>query len=234
MPKFSADMVTDTHIGKNVPDHIAFPALLRRLLANSKRTESGCLEWTGWRNAVGYGMTCFRGRSRPTHRLMHMVAKGPIPDGLQVLHSCDNPPCMEPDHISPGTGEENMNQAVERGRHAKVQNTHCPQGHLYAIEGTVGRTTGWRTCKTCIRIKYRLKAGWPLALALSEPPRGGSSPIHGSKWREAKVRKGRKVQTHCKHGHLLSGDNLYLRPDGHRQCKACHHEAVKRFKPKAR
>ena len=129
MPGLGKMILTDTHIGKDVPDELAFPALLKRLLANSRRTESGCLEWTGWRGATGYGFTSFRGRQRPTHRLMYMVTKGPIPEGLQILHSCDNPPCMEPDHISPGTGQKNMRESVERGRHHEAV-------RLTAIAGT--------------------------------------------------------------------------------------------------
>ncbi|MFB9187253.1 HNH endonuclease signature motif containing protein [Dactylosporangium sucinum] len=51
------------------------------------------------------------------HRVAWEVANGqPIPDGLQVLHSCDNPPCCNPAHLSIGTQAENMQQMVARGR----------------------------------------------------------------------------------------------------------------------
>lgn len=50
------------------------------------------------------------------HRLSHIVFNGPIVDGLWVLHSCDNPPCCNPKHLSLGTPLENARQAKERGR----------------------------------------------------------------------------------------------------------------------
>lgn len=53
---------------------------------------------------------------RTVHRVAYELAVGPIPDGLCVLHSCDNPPCCNPAHLSLGTHTENMKHKMDRGR----------------------------------------------------------------------------------------------------------------------
>lgn len=78
----------------------------------------GCWEWQGYRNRRGYGQTSYEGRMMPTHRLSWELAYGPIPDGLLVRHSCDNPPCVRVDHLSLGTSADNKHDSVSRGRHA--------------------------------------------------------------------------------------------------------------------
>lgn len=84
---------------------------------------SGCWEWQGYRRKPwGYG-EIGRGRTGEgnikTHRAAWEVTHGPIPDGLSVLHSCDNPPCCNPSHLHLGTPADNVRDAVERGRVAR-------------------------------------------------------------------------------------------------------------------
>jgi hypothetical protein len=80
--------------------------------------ESGCLEWTANRNNKGYGMfsvSSFVGK-RLAHRLSYEDAFGRIPPGRFVLHSCDNPKCVNPTHLRLGDAKENVADMDQRGR----------------------------------------------------------------------------------------------------------------------
>ncbi len=73
---------------------------------------NGCWVWTGARSH-GYGTLGARGKA---HRHSYELANGPIPAGLDILHSCDNPPCVNPAHLRAGTAKDNARDAKERGR----------------------------------------------------------------------------------------------------------------------
>ena len=75
-------------------------------------TETGCWEWTGQRDQDGYG----RASRTQAHRLMWRVVHGTAPGRLLVRHKCDNPPCVNPDHLELGTQQDNMDDCVRRGR----------------------------------------------------------------------------------------------------------------------
>jgi len=88
---------------------------LARLLSHT--TPFGeCLEWQGATDRHGYGRV-----SRVTygeslaHRAVYRHAIGPVPEGLGLLHECDNPRCVNPKHLTPGTQLENMNDAKLKG-----------------------------------------------------------------------------------------------------------------------
>lgn len=84
---------------------------------------TGCWVYIGARNAKGYGRVELpmkrgvRGRRVRAHRLAWLRARGAIPAGMFVLHSCDNPPCINPDHLFLGTNSDNMTDMVRKGRH---------------------------------------------------------------------------------------------------------------------
>ena len=85
--------------------------------------DRGCWEWKGRRDQYGYPMIKYAAKQVRVHRAMWEIANGKkIPQGHYALHSCDNPPCMNPDHISTGTQQENMDDMVSKGRQAKAPN----------------------------------------------------------------------------------------------------------------
>lgn len=78
-----------------------------------------CWVWTGCRNHRGYGQFYFRGRARVSHRVAWILNFGEIPEGMSICHHCDNPPCVNPDHLFLGTMADNMSDKMTKGRLAK-------------------------------------------------------------------------------------------------------------------
>ncbi len=79
----------------------------------------GCWLWSGGRNENGYGIIGLGRRSQgvgKTHRVAWELYNGPIPDGMCVLHKCDNPPCCNPAHLRLGTLKDNARDTVSKGR----------------------------------------------------------------------------------------------------------------------
>ena len=79
---------------------------------------NGCWTWTAGCTRKGYGVFKLDGATEMAHRTSWMFEHGPIPDGLFVLHHCDNPPCVNPDHLRLGTHADNMRDRNEKGRAA--------------------------------------------------------------------------------------------------------------------
>lgn len=79
--------------------------------------ESGCVEWTACRDKKGYGRMSPQADGEVlAHRVSYLVCVGPIPDGLNVLHHCDNPRCINPSHLFLGTNGDNNADRVAKGR----------------------------------------------------------------------------------------------------------------------
>lgn len=76
----------------------------------------GCWEWQGYRTPTGYGKFRYNGHSRRAHRVAWELTHGTIPEGRHVLHDCDNPSCVRPDHLHLGDQASNMGEMFARGR----------------------------------------------------------------------------------------------------------------------
>lgn len=76
-----------------------------------------CWEWQSTINNRGYGKFWLNGRTDLAHRVSHRISNGPIPDGHQIRHRCDNPPCVNPNHLLTGTIGDNAADAIERDRY---------------------------------------------------------------------------------------------------------------------
>jgi hypothetical protein len=96
--------------------------------AGFDRMPGGCWLWRHAKGEGGYGRVRFQGRSVYTHRLAWELTHGPVPEGFDVLHCCDTPPCGNPEHLFLGTDADNAADRAAKGRSAKGlkhgQHTH--------------------------------------------------------------------------------------------------------------
>ena len=95
--------------------------VLKRFHERVCLSDGGCWEWTGGKSN-GYGMMWFKGRNRQAHRVSYELHKID-PGSLHVCHSCDNPICVNPDHLFLGTASDNMRDMVSKGRSRQSQYT---------------------------------------------------------------------------------------------------------------
>lgn len=130
---------------------------LERLLARSIRADNGCLLYTGTLNVRGYGQISVNGERMLAHRAMYELTVGPIPDGLDLDHTCHTRDlacpggidcmhrrCIEVAHLEPVTGAENS----RRGRSFNAAKTRCGAGHPYD-EANTYIYDGRRYCRAC-------------------------------------------------------------------------------------
>ena len=89
------------------------------------KNEGDCLIFTGCRDDCGYGRITRDGRLVRIHREVWIKNNGAIPEGKEICHTCDNPACINPDHLWAGTHLENMQDRSAKGRQARLfGNTH--------------------------------------------------------------------------------------------------------------
>lgn len=142
------------HKGYRVP-------ILDRFWAKVEKS-NGCWKWTGMR-AHGYGYLWREGKMVRAHRLSYELFVGDPGDRV-VMHRCDNPGCVNPDHLTLGTVADNNADMRAKQRHAlpppgggRAGATHCVRGHL------LSRVNGRTRCPTCEneakRAKRRATAG---------------------------------------------------------------------------
>ena len=86
-----------------------------RLYSKIRKTDS-CWLWTAASHPFGYGVIRIDGKNRLAHRVMYELRNGPIPDGKYICHTCDNPACVNPEHLFIGTQKDNMQDCSQKGR----------------------------------------------------------------------------------------------------------------------
>ena len=134
-----------------------------------------CWNWNGTKNEKGYGLFSFLGKMKGAHRVSWILLNGEIELGKMVLHSCDNPSCVNPAHLSLGTAKDNTADAIAKNRFPQITATGVNKARgerngsaklfledVYEIRKSNLTITGlakkFRVCRTTIRnIKRRNK-----------------------------------------------------------------------------
>lgn len=112
---------------------------------------AACWIWTAAQYSNGYGCMSWEKALTGAHRVSYIIHNGPITDGLQVLHRCDNKRCVNPEHLFLGTQKENLADMVEKGRCWQTKKTHCRRGS-HPLSGDnlyINPTSGARVCLAC-------------------------------------------------------------------------------------
>src|SRR3972149_166160 len=131
---------------------------LTRFIEKYRRTET-CWQWTGTHTDTGYGKVFMDRRLWQAHRAAYVLYIGPIPDGLDIDHLCENKGCVNPEHLRPLDHRTN----VLRGNHLfarRSRMTVCEKGlHDLPPANTIPENNGVnRRCRECRRASTR--AGW--------------------------------------------------------------------------
>jgi hypothetical protein len=137
--------------------------LLNRFWQSISMTLDGCWTWAKALTKAGYGVMRWDGRTRTAHRISWEFHNGPIPIGLDVLHKCDNRPCVRPEHLFLGTHADNNHDMFAKGR--------GKTGVLLTLDGESQHAAEWARRHGLLRstLEYRLHRGWPLRKALTTP-----------------------------------------------------------------
>lgn len=124
----------------------------------SKGDANACWEWRGAQDGRGYGSFWLDGKLEKAHRASLILLDGiDISSGMCVCHSCDNPICVNPNHLWLGTHTDNMHDLIKKNKFPypkpgcwyNKQKTHCKRGHEFTKENTIITSQGRRACKIC-------------------------------------------------------------------------------------
>lgn len=137
--------------------------LPKRIDRKIEKTDT-CWFWLGCLDRGGYGVVNWHGKASRTHRIVYTVLVGVIPDKLELDHLCNNPPCVNPEHLEPVTKRENIRRSASgkynTAKWAKPRD--CPRGHPLIGDNLITHYSERlrrinRTCRLCKANNQRLR-----------------------------------------------------------------------------
>lgn len=134
---------------------IGISALGRFFQKVTTGSKEQCWFWTGFKDRDGYGSVTVDKKSTRSHRWIFEQFYGQIPVGWFVCHTCDNPSCVNPFHLFPGTHTDNVRDSISKGRFrgggwVMASRDSCKKGHPFNEENTRIVRYGWGPYRQCI------------------------------------------------------------------------------------
>lgn len=145
---------------------------MERFFSKVEKTET-CWNWTACkRGKAGYGAINVNGKVKDAHRLSYELHKGEIPEGLMVLHTCDNRLCVNPEHLFLGTAKDNWHDGFNKGRIKLMSSEEIDKMKNHPSLGAYRR--GCR-CRECTDLKTKAVADWRWKQKIKENQTKGAS-----------------------------------------------------------
>ena len=111
-----------------------------------------CLIFNGFLNKAGYGRFWVNRKPLYAHRFSYMAFRGPLEPGKVIMHSCDNPSCVNPKHLKQSSQGKNLLDCSKKGRNYYLSKSHCPRNHPYSGDNLYITPKGHRQCRDCKKI----------------------------------------------------------------------------------
>ena len=125
---------------------------LNRIYSRCIKSDNGCLVYQRYLNDSGYGRLRINGRKMLVHRAVYSLINGSIPPDMLVCHKCDNPACVNPEHLFIGTHQDNMRDCTNKDRRSHLPRAASGwmKGFKYRRSIDCNHKSG--VCKKCQKI----------------------------------------------------------------------------------
>lgn len=130
--------------------------LVERFLSKVEKTDT-CWLWKASKDHFGYGWFSINSKMFRAHRIAYELFVSPISSEV-IMHTCDNPQCVNPEHLRPGTNKDNSDDKVTKGRQSRLHGETNPKAELKAWEvRRIRRLYSYGVSQSTLRRVFKLK-----------------------------------------------------------------------------